>query len=383
MAKQIANLFALYIHWPFCLKKCPYCDFNSHVSPAIDHDLWCRSLLRDLDHYGNLTKGRTLNSVFFGGGTPSLMAATTVNALLDRAKTYWHMDPDLEVTLEANPTSTEAQNFTEYKAAGINRLSLGIQSFDDRVLKQLGRQHTAHEASRAIETAQSTFKRTSFDLIYATAGQTRAHWQNQLSQALDLAGDHLSLYQLTIESGTEFHRNGIEAITGDKAADLYDDTQRLLYQAGLPAYEISNHARPEDQCRHNLVYWRGGDYVGVGPGAHGRLQLDGHTYATHQIHGPEAWLNAVDRQGHGTAKSRELGPQDRAEELLILGLRLTEGIDLNAIKQRTGVYLLDHVDATQLNSLVEHGFLTKSPTHLMATQEGLVRLNAIIGKLVA
>jgi len=375
-------MFALYVHWPFCLKKCPYCDFNSHVSSAIDQAHWRQALLADLAHYGNETKGRELSSVFFGGGTPSLMDAATVAALLEAASHYWQMPDDIEVTLEANPTSTEARRFTDYRAAGVNRLSLGIQSFDDQVLQSLGRQHSADEARSAIATAQQTFARTSFDLIYATAGQTRDHWRDQLAQALNLASDHLSLYQLTIESGTAFHRDGVVAAEGDDAADLYEDTQEILSAAGLPAYEISNHARPGQECRHNLVYWEGGDYVGIGPGAHGRIRSGEQTVATHQIHSPEAWLKAIAGTGHGTAKRRQLSDRDRAEELLILGLRLNSGIDLTAVHRRTGVWLPDHIRGEQLAALKQHGILEQSETHLIAKAEGLARLNSVIARLV-
>lgn len=376
-----SDLFALYVHWPFCLKKCPYCDFNSHVSPEIDQDLWRNALLKDLGHYGQVTKGRALTSVFFGGGTPSLMAAETVAAVLGRAGDYWQLPDDLEVTLEANPTSTEADRFRDYKAAGVNRLSLGIQSFDDNVLKQLGREHSSREAQNAIALSQQLFQRTSFDLIYATPGQTRAHWQSQLTRALDLAGDHLSLYQLTIESGTAFFRDHVEALSGDDAADLFDDTQKELNDAGLAAYEISNHARPGQECRHNLVYWQGGEYVGIGPGAHGRLQSGGQHLATHQIHAPEAWLEALRQKGHGTAKQRRLSDAERAQELLILGLRLSDGIALDRLHARTGIYLADHLDIDQVNSLVQAGFLSLSKTHLKATGAGRVRLNAVIEKI--
>lgn len=375
-------MFALYVHWPFCLKKCPYCDFNSHVSGPVDQARWRRALLADLSHFGNETQGRELTSVFFGGGTPSLMEAATAGALLEAASTYWQIPDDIEVTLEANPTSTEAARFNEYRAAGVNRLSLGIQSFDDQVLRQLGREHSAQEAQLAIATAQDIFPRTSFDLIYATAGQTRDHWQDQLRQALALASDHLSLYQLTIESGTAFHRNGVAAAEGDEAADLYDDTQEVLIAAGMPAYEISNHARPGEECQHNLVYWQGGEYVGIGPGAHGRIRSEGKAVATHQIHNPEGWLAAVDGVKHGTAKRRSLSEKDRAEELLILGLRLTAGIDLAAIYQRSGIWLHDHIRTDQLPALMQHGILERSETHLIATDEGRARLNSVIARLV-
>ncbi len=375
-------MFALYIHWPFCLKKCPYCDFNSHVSDQIDQERWRQALIQELTYFAKETKSRTLNSVFFGGGTPSLMDAATVGALLEAAGKHWVLSDTLEVTLEANPTSTEAARFADFRAAGVNRLSLGIQSFDDQVLSYLGRQHSAHEACLAIETSQKVFARTSFDLMYATQGQTRTHWQAQLAQALALAGDHLSLYQLTIESGTAFSRDGIVAADGDISADLYEDTQRLLGDAGMPAYEISNHARPGHECRHNLVYWQGGDYVGIGPGAHGRLRSETGAIATHQIHNPQAWLTTVDEKGHGTAKRRSLSEKDRAEELLILGLRLTEGIDLVAIENRTGIWLPNHLNGEHVQNLTKGGILEVSETHLAATEEGRTRLNAVIARLV-
>lgn len=380
-------MFALYVHWPFCLKKCPYCDFNSHVKQSIDHTQWRDALLRELDHYGRETKGRALTSVFFGGGTPSLMEADTVAGILDKAGEYWQMADDVEVTLEANPTSTEAKRFQDFKQAGINRLSIGVQSFDDDVLAYLGREHSAAEATKAIGVANKTFERTSFDLIYATPEQTRDHWKAQMKQALDLAGDHLSVYQLTIESGTAFHRAGKVALNSDRAADMFDDTQSVLADVGLPAYEISNHAKDGQECRHNLVYWQGGDYVGIGPGAHGRLRLDAQTFATqtvatHQIHNPDIWLKAVKEKGDGTAKRRPLDIESRAEELLILGLRLTQGIDLPAIQKRTGIWLLDHINADQRQLLTNAGFLKPSKTHLIATPEGLMRLNSVIEKLV-
>ena len=375
-------MFALYVHWPFCLKKCPYCDFNSHVGGSIDHLKWRDALLRELDYYGSETKGRRLDSVFFGGGTPSLMQADTVARILDKAADYWQMDKDVEVTLEANPTSTEARRFADYKAAGVNRLSIGVQSFDDQVLDFLGRQHSAKEAEKAITVANQTFGRTSFDLIYATPDQSRAHWQAQMKQALDLASDHLSVYQLTIESGTAFHRAGMAAADPDRAADLFEDTQALLTDAGLPAYEISNHARAGAACKHNLVYWQGGDYVGIGPGAHGRLRTDGQNFATHQIHNPDAWLKAVAAEGHGTAKRRPLDAASRAEEMLILGLRLSRGIDVAEIKTRTGIQLLDHINRDQLQILSDAGFIEQTPTHLIATDAGRMRLNTIIAKLV-
>jgi len=376
------SMFALYVHWPFCLKKCPYCDFNSHVRPTIDHAHWCKALLRELDHYGNETKDRTLTSVFFGGGTPSLMKVETVAQILDKLGDYWQISEDIEITLEANPTSTEAKQFIGFQKAGVNRLSIGVQSFDDSVLAYLGRDHSAAEAIKAIGVANNIFNRTSFDLIYATPGQSRDHWQNQMKQALGLAGDHLSMYQLTIESGTAFHRAKMRDADPELAADLFEDTQFFLEGAGLSAYEISNHAKKGQECMHNLAYWQGGDYVGIGPGAHGRLQLNNQMVATHQIHNPENWLKAIDGRGFGTAKRRVLDRAVRAEELLIMGLRLVQGIDLKSIEQITGINLLDHVNKDQLLILQGYGFMRSSTTHLVATPKGLMQLNSVIAKLV-
>ena len=375
-------MFALYVHWPFCLKKCPYCDFNSHVRSSIDHTSWCEALLLELAHYGNETKNRVLTSVFFGGGTPSLMKVDTIAQILDKIGDYWQISEDIEITLEANPTSTEAKQFMGFQKAGINRLSIGVQSFDDDVLAYLGRDHSAAEAIKAIIVANNIFDRTSFDLIYATPGQSRDHWQNQMKLALDLVGDHLSMYQLSIESGTAFHKAGMFGAEAELAADLFDDTQSFLEEAGLPAYEVSNHAKEKQECRHNLVYWQGGDYVGIGPGAHGRLKLNNQIIATHQIHNPENWIKAVNDKGFGTAKRRVLDKDVRAEELLILGLRLIRGIDLKSIELSTGINLLDHVNKNQLLILQEYGFMRLSKTHLVATPKGLMQLNSVLAKLV-
>jgi putative oxygen-independent coproporphyrinogen III oxidase len=375
-------MFALYVHWPFCIKKCPYCDFNSHVRPSIDHAYWCKALLRELDHYGAETKGRALTSVFFGGGTPSLMKVDTVAQILDKVGDYWQISEDIEINLEANPTSTEAKQFVDFQKAGVNRISIGVQSLDDDVLAYLGREHTAAEAIKAIGVANSIFNRTSFDLIYATPGQSRDHWQNQMKQALGIAGDHLSIYQLAIESGTAFHKAGMCGADPELAADLFEDTQSFLEGVGLPAYEVSNHAKEGQECKHNLVYWQGGDYVGIGPGAHGRLQLNNQMVATHQIYNPENWLKAIDDKGVGTAKRRVLDQAVRAEELLILGLRLVKGINLKSIEQLTGINLLDHVNKDQLLILQNYGLMRLSTTHLTATSKGLMQLNSVIVKLV-
>jgi len=375
--------FALYIHWPFCLSKCPYCDFNSHVQAGVDHAQWRAALLDELDHYGKETSGRHLTSVFFGGGTPSLMAPGTAEALLDKLSTYWILDENLEVTLEANPTSIETQKFHDFRTAGINRVSIGVQSLNDGVLKFLGRGHSAIEARAALGIADNCFDRFSFDLIYARPGQTPESWRRELTEALELAGDHLSLYQLTIEPGTPFYRDHVETLDDDRAAGLYELTQALMEAANRPAYEISNHAEPGRECRHNLTYWRGGDYVGIGPGAHGRISHRGQTEATHQIHSPEAWLAAVKSRTHGTAKRRALTPEIRAQELIMMGLRLCGGFDTSSVLDQTGLAIADVIDETGQARLIEGGVLARSGRYLTVTPEGRLRLNGVIKMLLA
>jgi len=375
--------FALYIHWPFCLSKCPYCDFNSHVQDEVNQARWHDALLDELDHYGKETSGRRLTSVFFGGGTPSLMAPETVGGLLDKLSDYWTLDENLEITLEANPTSIEAQKFRNFRAAGINRVSIGVQSLNDDVLKFLGRGHSANEARAALGIAGDCFDRFSFDLIYARAGQSPDNWRKELTEALELAGDHLSLYQLTIEPGTPFYRDNTETLDDDRAADLYELTQTLMEAANRPAYEISNHAEPGRECRHNLTYWRGGDYIGIGPGAHGRISHQSQTQATHQIHNPEAWLTAVKTKSHGTGKRRGLTPEIRAQELIIMGLRLCGGFDTSSISGQTGLALADVIDEQGQARLIEGGVLVRSGDYLTVTPEGRLRLNGVIKALLA
>ncbi|WP_448204568.1 radical SAM family heme chaperone HemW [Azospirillum sp. sgz302134] len=379
--------FGIYVHWPFCKSKCPYCDFNSHVRERIDHDRWRAALLRELDHYAVSTPGRRVTSVFFGGGTPSLMEPATVGALLERIAARWPVADRLEVTLEANPTSVEADKFRAFRAAGVNRVSLGIQALDDVSLKFLGRQHNAAEATGAIELAAKTFDRFSFDLIYARPGQTVAAWEAELTRALDYAVGHLSVYQLTIEEGTAFfplHARG-ELVLPDEelAGDLYEATQSLLGKAGLAAYEISNHARPGEESRHNLTYWRYGDYVGIGPGAHGRLTLDGEKFATRAHRAPEIWLERVERDGHGAATPDPVDRDARGSELLMMGLRLTEGVARTRLVEETGRDLDALVDAAALERLVRGGFLEVTGTTLRATHEGRQRLNAVLAALLA
>ncbi|MFZ5791469.1 MAG: radical SAM family heme chaperone HemW [Pseudomonadota bacterium] len=378
--------FGLYVHWPFCKSKCPYCDFNSHVRAGIDEARWRRALLAELDHYAAETHGRRLMSLFFGGGTPSLMAPETVAALIERASTHWTFAEDIEITLEANPTSVETARFRDLAAAGVNRLSIGIQALDDEALRFLGRQHNVAEALAAFETAAANFPRFSFDLIYARPGQTAARWRAELARALSLAGGHLSLYQLTIEPGTAFEGSlarGDFALPDEATqAALYEITQELTEEAGLPAYEISNHARAGEESRHNLVYWRYGDYVGVGPGAHGRLTLDGQKWATRQHRAPEAWLDLVERQGHATRQRDRVGERARLEEMAMMGLRLKEGIARARFREELGREPEALFDEARLARLVEGGFLLLDETRLAATPEGRQRLDALLPALL-
>lgn len=378
--------FGLYVHWPFCLSKCPYCDFNSHVRDRIDQDRWRRAYLRNLDSYARETPGRTVTSVFFGGGTPSLMAPEVVAATLDRIASLWALAPDVEVTLEANPTSVEARRLAAFRSAGVNRVSLGIQAIDDADLRALGRSHDRSHALAALEIAGRTFDRFSFDLIYARPGQTVRAWQSELAQALSFAADHLSVYQLTIEPGTAFaaryDRGDLVPPDEDCAAALYEVTQTQLEDAGLPAYEISNHARPGQECRHNLLYWRGDDYVGVGPGAHGRLSLPGGRVATRAHRAPEIWLDRVERGGTGETHRDGLSPPVIGEELLLMGLRLSEGVDAARFRRLTGRNLQDVVDGSGLDRLVFAGLIEADELGMRATAAGRQRLNAVLAVLL-
>jgi putative oxygen-independent coproporphyrinogen III oxidase len=378
--------FALYIHWPFCKSKCPYCDFNSHVRASIDQDAWRRALLSELDHYAGETAGRTVSSVFFGGGTPSLMAPATAAALIDRIAARWTLASDAEITLEANPTSVEAERFRDFRDAGINRASLGVQALDPEALAFLGRGHSVDEALEAVELARAHFPRFSFDLIYARPGQGLAEWDAELARALALAGDHLSLYQLTIEAGTAFHtahaRGDFTIPDDDRAGALYELTQARLAEAGLPAYEVSNHARPGGESRHNLVYWRYGDYVGIGPGAHGRLTLDGTKLATRQLRAPERWLAAVAQRGEGTEERSEITSGERLEEMLMMGLRLNETVPRARFRRECGGEPEAVLDPVRVARLVEGGFVVVDEAGLRATMEGRQRLNAVLGALL-
>jgi putative oxygen-independent coproporphyrinogen III oxidase len=381
------NELALYVHWPFCKSKCPYCDFNSHVRAGIDEERWQAALLRELDHYAGLTRGRSLVSVFFGGGTPSLMPAATVASVLDRAAAHWSVASDLEVTLEANPSSVEAGRLAEFRAAGVNRVSLGVQALDDSMLKFLGRGHNAGEARDAVATAARLFPRYSFDLIYARPGQSVAEWTRELDDALSLAGDHLSVYQLTIEPGTAFatqYARGDFVLPDEETAGaLYEATQDRLDRAGLGAYEISNHARPGAECRHNLVYWRYDDYVGIGPGAHGRVGFNGTKHATRQRRAPETWLAAVEEEGHATEEISVLAPDERRDEMVMMGLRLAEGIGRARFSRETGRTIEESFERNALADLVDGGFLVLDERGLRATAAGRQRLNAVLARLLA
>jgi putative oxygen-independent coproporphyrinogen III oxidase len=380
-----APQFGVYIHWPFCLSKCPYCDFNSHVRrAAIDESRFVRAFKAEIATTAARTPGRTVSTIFFGGGTPSLMQPATVGAILDAIAGHWRVAENVEITLEANPTSVEAERFRGYRAAGVNRVSLGVQALDDRVLKELGRLHTADEAIAAVGIARSVFARCSFDLIYARPQQTAAEWGRELKEALRQAGEHLSLYQLTIEPETPFaalHAAGkLHVPDDDTARALYDTTQEICAAHGLPAYEISNHARPGAECRHNLVYWRMHDYAGIGPGAHGRLDIDGDRHATATEKRPESWLTRVEQDGHGLVTDEVLTREETADEFLLMGLRLAEGID----PQRFAAVAGRELDAARIAALREYGLVETTPAgRLRVSLPGFPVLDAVVADLAA
>jgi putative oxygen-independent coproporphyrinogen III oxidase len=380
-----APQFAVYVHWPFCLSKCPYCDFNSHVRHGgVDEARFVRAFETEIAATAARVPGRTVSTIFFGGGTPSLMQPSSVQAILDCIGKHWTVASDVEVTLEANPTSVEATRFRGYRSAGVNRVSLGVQALDDSELKQLGRLHTAQEALDAVAVARSIFKRYSFDLIYARPRQTLESWSAELKRAIAEAAEHLSLYQLTIEPDTPFfglHKAGKLAIPDDDLGrDLYDLTQSICDAAGLPAYEISNHARPGAECRHNMVYWRGHEYAGIGPGAHGRLNIDGRRYATETEKRPEGWLTQVERQGHGLIVDEKLQPGEVADEFLLMGLRLAEGIDPTRYSALAGRTL----DPLRISFLRDGGAVeTTANGRLRVTQSGFPLLDAVVADLAA
>lgn len=378
--------FGIYVHWPFCKAKCPYCDFNSHVRERIEEDDWQKSYLKELAHYAELTPDRTVTSIFFGGGTPSLMDPKTAETVIDAVARHWRVANDIEITLEANPTSVEAGKLTGFRAAGINRVSMGIQALDNADLKFLGRQHNEGEALAALDLAANTFDRFTFDLIYARPNQTPDAWDRELTRALTFAADHISLYQLTIETGTMFEqayaRGDFVLPDEDTQAELFELTQARLGDAGLAAYEISNHARPGSESRHNLTYWRYGDYVGIGPGAHGRLTLDGRKFATRQHRAPERWLEMVAEQGHATRQYDDVDTEARISELTMMGLRLAEGIPLTRFEAETGRAFADCLDPARVQRLVDGGFIDVHDARIFATEAGRQRLDAVLGELL-
>jgi len=374
---------ALYIHWPFCLKKCPYCDFNSHVRDGVDVAAWRTALLADMRHEAQIAGGEPLHSVFFGGGTPSLMPPALVADLLVKAERLWGFDSAIEITLEANPSSVEASRFAGLAAAGVNRVSLGLQALDDAALRFLGRLHGVAEGLAALEVAQAHFRRVSFDLIYARPGHDPESWRRELEQALALGTGHLSLYQLTIEDGTRFatdvRAGAFNPLDDDGAGELFVLTRELTTTAGLPAYEISNHARPGEQSRHNLTYWRYQDHCAIGPGAHGRRA----GRATERHRKPENWLAAVARNGHGIRQERELGRSEQASEALLMGLRLAEGIDLAAIGDRFGIAPEALIVERKLELHRGHGLAWRDGSRIGVTEAGMPLLDALLGDLVA
>ena len=374
---------ALYIHWPFCAKKCPYCDFNSHVRERVDAAAWRDALLTDMRHEADLAGGEPLHSIFFGGGTPSLMPPSLVEALLQEAEELWGFDANIEITLEANPSSVEAANFAALARAGVNRVSLGVQSLEDDTLQFLGRLHGAQEALDAVETAQQSFDRVSIDLIYARPGQTAEQWTAELTRALALGTDHMSLYQLTIEPNTRFatdvRRGVFTPLDDDPAGDLYALTQEIMNSSGLPAYEISNHAKPGQESRHNLTYWRYQDYCGIGPGAHGRRGA----VATERHKKPENYLSAVAEHGHGIKHDRLLLAGEQASEALLMGLRLAEGVDLSALDARFGIPSTDLIKADRLALHSDLGLLKCAGNRITVTPAGMPLLDALLGEIVA
>ncbi len=399
---------ALYVHWPFCVSKCPYCDFNSHVRDTVDMVAWETALLADMAHEAALNPNRKLSSIFFGGGTPSLMPPKLVEKIISQAKAYWGFEDGIEITLEANPSSVEAANFDALSRAGINRVSLGLQSLDDQTLEFLGRAHSVKEGLAALDIAQKAFARTSFDLIYARPEQSLKAWEEELQRGLSFGTDHLSLYQLTIEPSTRFEtlvRNGtLTPADDDHCADLYAMTAHITAAAKIPSYEISNHAREGQQSRHNLIYWRYQDYIGIGPGAHGRRPNReiahgqrtnrkiahssnssevSHSYATERHKKPENYLSGVARNGHGIKAENALDVQTRAIEAMMMGLRLREGINLSVIEQKTGLQEDQLIDPKALNKLIDMGFIRQEESRIMITQKAMPLLDAILPQIIA
>ncbi len=388
-ASHISAKCAIYIHWPFCLKKCPYCDFNSHVRDHVDAAAWQRAMLDEIDHFKALFPNLQASSIFFGGGTPSLMPPETTAAIIEQVSSHWGNGDDIEITLEANPSSVEAGRFQNYKQAGVNRISIGVQSLRDDALKFLGRLHNVSEAMTALDVARNIFDHVSFDLIYARPNMTLANWKTELSEALAMNPSHLSLYQLTIEEGTafdhQFRRGRFTLPDEEHAAALLTLTREMTLSAGLPAYEISNHAKPGAESQHNLAYWQGDFYMGIGPGAHGRLpsNTQGAAQAHGQISRPENWLAAVNKKGLGLESFETIDPKDRAVEALMMGLRLTKGIDLKAFQARFGVALHNFLDPVEVEKLSASGHIAQENGFFTLTPSGVPLLNYLLGRLLA
>jgi len=373
---------AIYFHWPFCLAKCPYCDFNVHIRDTLDQDAWRAGYIKSLQYYAKLMPGREVISVFFGGGTPSLMAPETVRAMLDEIKSHWPVASNVEITLEANPTSVETKKLEAFQKAGVNRVSLGVQALNDADLKFLGRKHDAAQAIAAIETAKKIFDRFSFDLIYARPNQSLENWREELKRALEYSSGHMSLYQLTIERSTPFffdHVQGKFAMPDDvKGAEFYHLTQDIMGAAGMPAYEVSNHALAGHESRHNLVYWHYGDYIGIGPGAHGRLTIDGVKNATREHSAPDIWLEKINQNGFAHHPFEPLSDEARFSEALMMGLRLSEGAPLERLQQEGSCDIFDVIDAKKLDEAIRQGWIENDGKILKATREGFLRLNALV-----
>lgn len=374
--------FGLYIHWPFCLSKCPYCDFNSHVRENIDQGRWQKALLSELENAAKIYESGILGSIFFGGGTPSLMEPDTVKVLIEKTKILFPYSETLEITLEANPSTVESSRFKAFSEAGVNRLSLGIQSLEDKALTFLGRRHSAKEALQALEISTTYFPRFSFDLIYARPEQTPEGWKNELKEALSYAKGHLSLYQLTIEPQTAFAtrlaRGEKMTLEEEPSAHLYELTEEIMEEAGLPSYEVSNYAAPLQECFHNLIYWHFKDYIGIGPGAHGRITQGKNKYATSRYKAPETWLREVEKNGHGLEILQKLSPLEKLQEFTLMNLRLTQGLNLSRLKEETGLEREEAYCNKDLKLLEDEGLLTITPTHLIPTFEGRLRLNGLI-----
>ena len=377
---------ALYIHWPFCVSKCPYCDFNSFVAQDVNHREWLDAYKKELEYYYELTKGKIVTSIFFGGGTPSLMQPFVAEGVIDKIVSLWGICDDVEVSLEANPSSVEYDKFIDFAAAGINRVSIGVQSFDDRQLAFLGRKHSAEDAIKAIKIAAKSFDRYSFDLIYALPEQTACDWKKSLDNALSYAGGHISVYQLTIEKGTDFYtkyrRGDFTVLDDDCGGVLYEITQSIMEQYGLPSYEISNHAKKGEESKHNMTYWRYGDYIGVGPGAHGRFIVNGEKIATKGHRAPDIWIKKVNKTGCGSHEFEVISRKDRAIEALMMGLRLKEGIPLSRIELESGSSWKEIINPDKMENMIKEGFVSIEEDVLIPSSKAIQRLDSLLGYLL-